>query len=106
MTMLIKDITDTLSTISTYYKSHVGIDLEMEMSIDNNDVMAIDYAIKALEELQGHREAWEKCIKEIKEWYWNADKQSIAKDPCVVDAMVDLFIRTIKECRPKEGDAE
>lgn len=59
-----------------------------------------------LKELKSHREAWEKCIKEIKEWYWNADKQAIAKDPCVVDAMVDLFIRTIKECRPKEGDAE
>lgn len=59
-----------------------------------------------LKELQVHREAWEKCIKEIKEWYWNADKQAIAKDPCVVDAMVDLFIRTIKEYRPKEGDAE
>ena len=32
---------------------------------------------------------------EIKEWYWQADKQALAKDPCVVDAMVDLFIRTI-----------
>ena len=59
-----------------------------------------------LKELQAHKEAWEKCIKEIKEWYWDADKQSIAKDPCVVDAMVDLFIRTIKECRPKEGENE
>ena len=59
-----------------------------------------------LKELKAHREALEKCIKEIKEWYWNADKQSIAKDPCVVDAMVDLFIRTIKERRLKEGDAE
>ena len=59
-----------------------------------------------LKELQAHREAWDKCIKEIKEWYWNTDKQAIAKDPCVVDAMVDLFIRTIKECRPKEGDSD
>ena len=59
-----------------------------------------------LKELQAHKEAWEKCIKEIKEWYCNADKQAIAKDPCVVDAMVDLFIRTMKECRPKEGDNE
>lgn len=32
---------------------------------------------------------------EIKGWYWQADKQALAKDPCVVDAMVDLFIRTI-----------
>lgn len=59
--------------------------------------------VEWLKELKAHREAWENCIKEIKEWYWNSDKQSIAKDPCAVDAMVDLFIRTIKECRPKEG---
>lgn len=32
---------------------------------------------------------------EIKKWYWQADKQALAKDPCVVDAMIDLFIRTI-----------
>ncbi len=34
---------------------------------------------------------------EIKGWYWQADKQAIAKDPCVVDAMIDLFIRTINK---------
>lgn len=59
-----------------------------------------------LKELQAHREAWTKAIDEIKQWYWQSDKQKLAKDPCVVDAMVDLFIRTIKECRPKEGDEE
>ena len=32
---------------------------------------------------------------EIKQWYWQADKQALAKDPCVVDAMVDLFLRTV-----------
>ena len=42
---------------------------------------------------------------EIKEWYWQADKQAIAKDPCVVDAMVDLFIRTInKHMESEDGD--
>ena len=39
---------------------------------------------------------------EIKEWYWQADKQAIAKDPCVVDAMIDLFIRTIDKHIGKE----
>lgn len=34
---------------------------------------------------------------EIKEWYWQADKQALAKDPCVVDAMVDLFTQTINK---------
>ena len=37
----------------------------------------------------------DKIKAEIKEWYWQADKQALAKDPCVVDAMIDLFIRTI-----------
>jgi len=37
----------------------------------------------------------DKIRAEIKEWYWQADKQTLAKDPCVVDAMIDLFIRTI-----------
>jgi len=35
--------------------------------------------------------------KEIKDWYSQADKQVLAKDPCVVDAIIDLFIRTIKK---------
>jgi hypothetical protein len=74
--------------------------------IKNITIKRYKQNIEWLKELKSHREAWEKCIKEIKEWYWNADKQAIAKDPCVVDAMVDLFIRTIKECRPKEGDSE
>lgn len=39
----------------------------------------------------------DKIKAEIKEWYWQADKQALAKDPCVVDAMIDLFIRTINK---------
>ena len=39
---------------------------------------------------------------EIKEWYWQVDKQALAKDPCVVDAMVDLFIRTIDKKHESE----
>lgn len=42
-------------------------------------------------------EALKNVRKEIKEWYSQADKQALAKDPCVVDAMIDLFIRTIKK---------
>ena len=41
------------------------------------------------------QDAIDKIKVEIKEWYWQADKQALAKDPCVVDAMIDLFIRTI-----------
>ena len=47
-----------------------------------------------LTELKAYREA----RAEIKKWYLQADKQELAKDPCVVDAMIDLFIRTIDKC--------
>ena len=82
------------------------IDFCVTGEIDECTKCAVEHRQLAewLKELKAHREAWEKCIKEIKEWCWNADKQVIAKDSCVVDAMVDLFIRTIKECRPEEGD--
>ena len=43
----------------------------------------------------GKSDVLDKIRTEIKEWYWQADKQALAKDPCVVDAMIDLFIRTI-----------
>lgn len=43
------------------------------------------------------RVVFDKIKAEIKEWYWQVDKQALAKDPCVVDAMIDLFIRTINK---------
>lgn len=57
-------------------------------------------AIKALE--QG--DVLEKIRSEINEWYWQADKQALAKDPCVVDAMVDLFIRTIDKYKAESEE--
>jgi len=54
------------------------------------------WQIKYLEEQNAKlKEAVMKIKDNIKEWYWNADKQAVAKDPCVVDAMIDMFIRTI-----------
>ena len=55
-------------------------------------------AVMALEQ----ESVLDKIRAEIKEWYWQADKQALAKDPCVVDAMIDLFIRTIDKY--KSGD--
>jgi len=43
-----------------------------------------------------------KIRAEIKEWYWQADKQALAKDPCVVDAMIDLFFRTTDKYKESE----
>ena len=48
--------------------------------------------------------ALDKIRAEIKEWYWQADKQALAKDPCVVDAMIDLFIRTIEKHQAESND--
>lgn len=55
-----------------------------------DETIALEMAIKALT-------AIEDIKAEIKQWYWQEDKQALAKDPCVVDAMVDLFIRTINK---------
>lgn len=58
--------------------------------------------VKKIQELQAKARKYDelkvavgKIKGDIKEWYWNADKQAVAKDPCVVDAMTDMFIRTI-----------
>lgn len=71
----------------------LGPGINEDVTEDYND--ATDMAIEALE--QGL--VLDKIRAEIKEWYWQADKQALAKDPCVVDAMVDLFIRTIDKYR-------
>ena len=69
-----------------------------EMAIKALEQEPCDVAISAvLEDIKA----------EIKGWYWQADKQAIAKDPCVVDAMIDLFIRTIDahiSCEPQESE--
>lgn len=71
----------------------LGPGINEDVTEDYND--ATNMAIEALE--QGL--VLDKIRAEIKEWYWQADKQALAKDPCVVDAMVDLFIRTIDKYR-------
>lgn len=66
----------------------------------------IDAIAKALNEGWELRvnEVLDKIRAEIKEWYWQADKQALAKDPCVVDAMIDLFIRTIDKHKAESED--
>ena len=60
----------------------------------------LDGVDKGIEEL-------EKIKAEIKEWYWQADKQKLSKDACVVDAMTDLFIRTVnKHISELKGESE
>lgn len=33
----------------------------------------------------------------IKTWYFDTDKQALVNDPCVVDALIDLFIREVHD---------
>lgn len=54
-------------------------------------------AFDLLSEVEGYEQAIDDIKAEIKEWYWQVDKRALAKDPCIVDAMVDLFIRTINK---------
>ena len=54
----------------------------------------------------GKSDVIDKIRAEIKEWYWQVDKQALAKDPCVVDTMVDLFIRTINEYKAESDGKE
>lgn len=64
------------------------------MKLSEQTLHDINLAFKALEERD---ELLDNIIAEVREWYHQSDKQALAKDPCVVDAMVDLFIRTIKK---------
>lgn len=59
---------------------------------------------KMVLELLEQESALDKIKAEVREWYWQADKQALAKDPCVVDAMVDLFIRTIDKYKVERGE--
>lgn len=70
--------------------------------ITDNEAMALEIAIEALEQ----EPVIDKIRAEIREWYWQADKQELAKDPCVVDAMIDLFIRTIAKYQAESEDKE
>ena len=56
-------------------------------------------ALPSVNQQEPKTDTLDKIRAEIKEWYWQADKQALAKDPCVVDAMIDLFIRTIDKYR-------
>ena len=93
---------DTLTAFADYVGSGMSMDdydalWDIVVKMPPKDRSVQDFVDKCREcGKQRQANAMLKDIKaEIKEWYWQADKQAIAKDPCVVDAMIDLFIRTI-----------
>lgn len=82
-----------IESLDYYLQNHTN-----DYSEESHTAMMM--AIKALEQ----EDVLEKIRTEIKEWYWQADKQALAKDPCIVDAMVDLFIRTIDRYKAESED--
>lgn len=63
------------------------------------DCCECDYNPERIVYKQGYEDGaiteLKKIKAEIREWYWQADKQKISEDPCVVDAIIDLYIRTV-----------
>ena len=53
---------------------------------------ALSVGIKAIREQITYQPILDKIKAEIKEWYWQVDKQALAKDPCVVDAIVHVTV--------------
>ena len=39
----------------------------------------------------------QKLVTAMKRWYWDDNIQSSKDDPCVIDIMTDLAIRTVKD---------
>ena len=68
----------------------------LEVNNDSKNSNTYEFIEEALK-LFKRDSVLDKIKAEIKEWYWQADKQALAEDPCVVDAMIDLFIRTINK---------
>ena len=61
----------------------------------NNMLLAIDT-------LNDYTDILDKIKEDIKEWYNNIDKQELIKNPCIIDSMVDLFIKIIDKYRRKD----
>lgn len=69
----------------------------LEVNNDSKNSNTYEFIEEALKLFKQEESVLDKIKAEIKEWYWQADKQALAEDPCVVDAMIDLFIRTINK---------
>ena len=76
-------------------KEYISKDESTDFFKGWNRVIEAIYATAPSIQPKPKTDVLDKIRAEIKEWYWQADKQALAKDPCVVDAMIDLFIRTI-----------
>ena len=78
---------------------------EMAIKALEQDTVPFDFELYEdglMDMPKGMIEMLDKIKAEIKDWYWQADKQALAKDPCVVDAMIDLFIRTIDKYKAEK----
>lgn len=78
----------------------------LEVNGDSKNSNTYEFIEEALKLFKQEESVLDKIKSEIKEWYWQADKQALAEDPCVVDAMVDLFIRTINKYKAESEDGK
>lgn len=78
----------------------------LEVNNDSKNSNTYEFIEEAPKLFKQEDSVLDKIKAEIKEWYWQADKQALAEDPCVVDAMVDLFIRTIDKYKKEMENAE
>jgi hypothetical protein len=88
----------------------IKIPEEIQLALINNIQLSLDQQSRCdayikqaiingtpLNKERNENDALDKIKEDVKKWYWEADKQKLAEDPCVVDAMIDLFIRTINK---------
>ena len=45
----------------------------------------------------------EKCVGEMKQWYWNEDLHSKTEDPLIIDDMISNAIVTIRQIANRMG---
>ena len=79
----------------------VLVQLNTDEQLNVREHEAIRVAIKSLEQ-QTCEDAVSRqaAINALKQAYWNKDIQNAKNDPCIVDAMTDWAIRTIKDLPP------
>ena len=88
-------------TMTNGFARIVLVQLNTDEQLNVREHEAIRVAIKALEQ-QTCEDAVSRqaAIDALKQAYWNKDMQNAKDDPCIVDAMTDWAIRTIKDLPP------
>ena len=95
--MTIEEAVKVIKENIDVYEECIGTKTGLMMPIERPDIEAFRIAIKALEELQAHREAWEKAKRTVKAY--------LMLEEFGVEYQDDIE-KLIDGCRPKEGDVD